>query len=118
MKPKPFMSLTSMISPVPWELKWFSMSALVAACPKPGTVSQEKSQGPAKHSGKNWRPPGNRLSRESGPRKKLSGHQNVIRGELKSSKWQRRRYMCISYPEKANCPNRAEWKRRDLLTPT
>ena len=30
MKPKPFMSLISMISPVPWVLKWFSTSALVA----------------------------------------------------------------------------------------
>lgn len=30
MKPKPFMSLISVISPVPWVLKWFSTSALVA----------------------------------------------------------------------------------------
>lgn len=31
MKPKPFMSLISVILPVPWVLKWFSTSALVAA---------------------------------------------------------------------------------------
>jgi hypothetical protein len=30
MKPKPFISLISVISPVPWVLKWFSTSALVA----------------------------------------------------------------------------------------
>lgn len=31
MKPKPFMSLISVISPVPWVAKWASTSALVAA---------------------------------------------------------------------------------------
>ncbi len=30
MKPKPFMSLTSVILPVPWLLKWSSMSCFVA----------------------------------------------------------------------------------------
>lgn len=30
MKPKPFMSLISVISPVPWVAKWASTSALVA----------------------------------------------------------------------------------------
>ena len=29
-KPNPFISLISVISPVPWVLKWFSTSALVA----------------------------------------------------------------------------------------
>lgn len=30
MKPKPFMSLISVMSPVPWDAKWASTSALVA----------------------------------------------------------------------------------------
>jgi hypothetical protein len=30
MKPNPFISFTSVISPVPWAAKWDSMSALVA----------------------------------------------------------------------------------------
>ena len=51
MNPKPFMSLISVISPVPWVLKWASTSALVAVdgcqsglrrrtCAKPRTLSR------------------------------------------------------------------------------
>ena len=39
MKPKPFMSLTSVISPVPWVEKWFSISALVTTGPSESSQS-------------------------------------------------------------------------------
>lgn len=46
MKPKPFISFTSTISPVPWPAKWPSMSALVAVDPHPsvGVVSKRGQQ--------------------------------------------------------------------------
>lgn len=47
MKPKPFMSLISVISPVPWVLKWFSTSALVATVHAVQSAnSVELSEGP------------------------------------------------------------------------
>lgn len=49
MKPKPFMSLISVISPVPWVLKWFSTSALVATVHAVQSAnSVELSEGPQK----------------------------------------------------------------------
>lgn len=39
MKPKPFISFTSVISPVPWVAKWASISALVAVPKQKQSVS-------------------------------------------------------------------------------
>ena len=46
MKPKPFMSLISVISPVPWVAKWPSTSALVAV--GTGVASQRGAKSPGK----------------------------------------------------------------------